>query len=50
MFMNVAVIGASDNPDRYSYKAVKLLEEKGHRVFPVHPRVKIIDGEMVYPT
>jgi hypothetical protein len=48
--MNVAVVGASDKVDRYSYKAVKLLQEKGHRVFPVHPRVKIIDGEAVYPT
>ncbi|MCM8776521.1 MAG: CoA-binding protein, partial [Candidatus Omnitrophica bacterium] len=41
--MNVAVIGASDKPDRYSYKAVKLLLERGHRVYPVHPRVKDID-------
>jgi len=46
--MNVAVIGASDKPDRYSYKALKLLEEKGHRVFAVHPRVKVIDGQSVY--
>lgn len=36
--MNVLVLGASHKPDRYSYQAVKLLEEKGHRVFPVHPR------------
>lgn len=46
--MNVAVIGASDKSDRYSYKAVKLLENKGHRVFPVHKRVKSIDGLFVY--
>ena len=42
--MNVAVIGASDKPDRYSYKAVMLLKEKGHRPFPVHQRIKSIDG------
>ena len=35
--MNVAVIGASKNPERYSHKAVLLLLEKGHRPFPVHP-------------
>ncbi len=46
--MNVAVIGASDKPDRYSYKAVKLLQEKGHHVFPVHQRIKIIDGVSVF--
>jgi len=33
--MNVVVLGASNKPDRYSCKAVKLLAEKGHRPFPV---------------
>ena len=46
--MNVAVIGASNKPERYSYKAVKLLQEKGHTVFPVHKRIKDIDGLTVY--
>ena len=46
--MNVAVIGASDKPDRYSYKAVKLLQEKGHAVYPVHQRIKLIDGMPVF--
>ncbi|MDD5217175.1 MAG: CoA-binding protein [Candidatus Omnitrophica bacterium] len=48
--MNVAVIGASNKPDRYSYKAVKLLLEKGHQVYPVHPRIKDIEGLPVYRT
>ncbi|MCX5681533.1 MAG: CoA-binding protein, partial [Candidatus Omnitrophica bacterium] len=47
---NVAVIGASDKPERYSYKAVKLLQEKGYHAFPVHPRIKAIDGQYVYPS
>ena len=46
--MNVAVIGASDNPERYSYQAVKLLQEHGHKVFPVHPKLKEIEGVKVY--
>jgi len=46
--MNVVVMGASNKPDRYSYKAVKLLAEKGHRPFPVHPVLKEIDGLKVY--
>ena len=38
--MNVAVLGASNKPDRYSYKAIKLLQECGHHVFPVHPKLQ----------
>jgi predicted CoA-binding protein len=48
--MNVAVIGASDNPERYSNMAVKLLKEKGHTVFPVHKRIKTVEGLKVYPS
>lgn len=46
--MNVVVIGASNKPDRYSYQAVKLLAEYGHRVFPVHQRIKTIDDWPVF--
>jgi len=46
--MNVAVLGASNKPDRYSYKAVKMLGEKGHVVFPVHPGLDDIEGIHVY--
>lgn len=48
--MNVAVVGASDNPERYSNMALNLLKEKGHAVFPVHKRIKDIDGMRVYPS
>jgi len=47
--VNVAVLGASKKPNRYSYKAVKLLAEKGHTPFPVHPVIKDVDGIRVYP-
>ena len=46
--MNVAVIGASDKPERFSYQAFVLLKEKGHKVFPVHQRLITIDGLTVY--
>ncbi|HRZ40725.1 MAG TPA: CoA-binding protein [Candidatus Omnitrophota bacterium] len=46
--MNVAVIGASDKPERYSYQAVLLLKGAGHRVYPVHRRVKGIQGIAVF--
>lgn len=35
--LNVAVLGASNNPERYSYKAVVMLKEHGHIPYPVHP-------------
>ena len=46
--MKVAVIGASNKPRRHSYQAVKLLMEKGHAVYPVHRKVKDIEGMGVY--
>ncbi|WP_028973631.1 CoA-binding protein [Spirochaeta cellobiosiphila] len=35
--MNVAVLGASPKTERYSNKAIKLLVDKGHTVFPINP-------------
>jgi predicted CoA-binding protein len=46
--MHVAVIGASDKPERYSYQAFKLLQEKGHVAYPIHQRIKTIDGAFVF--
>lgn len=46
--MNVAVIGASEKPERYSYKALMRLKEAGHKVFPVHPGLDRIEGLAVY--
>lgn len=46
--MNVAVVGASPNPDRYSYKAMKMLESHGHKVFLVSPVYPEVEGRAVY--
>lgn len=46
--MNVAVIGASHKPEKFSYQAMRLLEQHGHRVFPVHVALKEIEGKRVY--
>jgi len=46
--MNVAVLGASNKRERYSYQAIKLLAEKSHAVFPVHPAISEIDGIPVF--
>ena len=41
--IKVAVLGASDKPERYSNKAVNFLREKGYSVIPVHPSLNEID-------
>jgi predicted CoA-binding protein len=40
----VVIIGASDNPERYSHKALLLLRQHGHEVVPVHPKLSEIEG------
>lgn len=45
-----AVVGASDKPDRYSYKIVALLKERGYEVFPVSPKLTELLGLKVYPS
>ncbi|MCB9091491.1 MAG: CoA-binding protein [Halobacteriovoraceae bacterium] len=46
--MNVAVLGASDNPERYSYKAFKRLEDNGYSTFLVSPKYDQIESKKVY--
>jgi uncharacterized protein len=45
----VAILGASQKPDRYAYKAFELLREYGHRPIPINPAFKEILGEKCYP-
>lgn len=44
MAEKVIVLGANNNPERYSNKAVKMLLEHGHNVVPVHPREDQVEG------
>ena len=44
----VAVIGASSKEDRYSNKAMKMLEEYGHNPIPVAPAEEEILGRKVF--
>jgi predicted CoA-binding protein len=39
-----AVMGASPNEDRYSFKAVRMLKEHGYQPIPVHPKGHAVDG------
>ena len=45
----VAVLGASPNPERYAYQALRLLQEYGYRTSPINPGFDEILGEKCYP-
>lgn len=47
MQQNVVILGASGNPDRYSYKAFKSLTNHGHKSFLVSPTLKNLEGSPV---
>ncbi|MCB1229574.1 MAG: CoA-binding protein [Verrucomicrobiae bacterium] len=40
----VAILGASDHPDRYAHKAFRMLREHGHSPIPVNPKLDQIEG------
>lgn len=44
MSETVAVLGASPKAERYSNKAIRMLQEYGHTVIPVNPAQKEIEG------
>ena len=46
----IALVGASDRPDRASYGVMKFLQDQGYRVFPVNPRItgEHVHGEFVW--
>src|SRR5213080_1796660 len=46
----IALIGASDRPDRPSYRVMKVLQDWGYRVFPVNPQItgEHVHGEFVW--
>ena len=46
---SVVVLGASDNPERYSNKAVLLLKQHGYNVIPVNPKLTALEGLAVAP-
>jgi hypothetical protein len=41
------VLGASDNPERYSYKAIHRLREKGHSVVAIGKKVVMVGDTTV---
>ena len=43
-----AVIGATDNKEKFGHKIFKLLKKAGYKVFPVNPGIKSVMGETCY--
>jgi predicted CoA-binding protein len=46
----VAMVGASDKPNRDSYGVMEYLIANGYHVIPVNPMVEAIQGERSYPS
>ena len=46
----IAMVGASDRPDRPSYGVMKYLQSRGYRVIPVNPQItgEHVHGEYVW--
>lgn len=46
----IALIGASDHPDRPSYRVMRTLQQHGYRVIPVNPHItgEHLHGEFVF--
>jgi predicted CoA-binding protein len=44
-----AVVGATDNPEKYGNRIFKNLTKRGYEVYPVNPNLKEIEGVKCYP-
>ncbi|MFV0458748.1 MAG: CoA-binding protein [Actinomycetales bacterium] len=43
-----AIVGLGDNPARTAYRIASLLQARGKRIVPVHPRAATVLGEQGY--
>jgi predicted CoA-binding protein len=43
-----AIVGASDNPQKYGNQILKNLKSRGYEVYPVNPRLKALEGTTCY--
>ena len=43
-----AVVGATDNPEKYGHQIFVNLKRRGYEVYPVNPRLKELEGARCY--
>jgi uncharacterized protein len=46
----IAIVGASGNPDKPSYRIMQQLKRAGYKVIPINPKELEILGERSYPS
>ncbi len=46
----IAVVGASNNPQKYGHIIVDNLHKKGYTILPINPKEEVICGLPVYPS
>lgn len=46
----VAIVGASEDPAKYSYQAVLRFAARGYTVWPVHPSSQPVAGKRCFPS
>nr|WP_211292652.1 CoA-binding protein [Petrotoga halophila] len=45
---NIAIIGATTNKEKYGYKVLKNLKDKGYKLYPINPKYDEIEGIETY--
>jgi len=43
-----AIVGATDNPEKYGHQIFKNLKNRGYEVYPVNPKLKELEGTRCY--
>ena len=43
-----AVVGATDNPEKYGNQIVNNLKKRGYEVYPINPKLKQLEGMKCY--
>jgi predicted CoA-binding protein len=46
----IAIVGLSDNEERYSHRVGKFLKARGYTIIPVNPNYETVLGEKSYPS
>ncbi len=45
-----AIVGATNNPQKYGYHIFRNLRNRGYEVYPVNPRLDELEGIRCYPS